>query len=172
MKIRLRLVLFLALGFTLLFTFYSQRGYYTQTFNADYWKDKYDQSPWQLPLSTRPVGDDGLYLYQGHAMIHGADPSLLSAEVPPLGKYLIGFFTVFLRYPALYGIFVGALTLFVFYFLCQRILKKYELVTFYHSSFRTRPTIYKSVASYHARQSLPFFHTFGFSSSYVYTQQQ
>jgi len=123
MKIRLRLVLFLALGFTLLFTFYSQRGYYTQTFNADYWKDKYDQSPWQLPLSTRPVGDDGLYLYQGHAMIHGADPSLLSAEVPPLGKYLIGFFTVFLKYPALYGIFVGALTLFVFYFLCQRILK-------------------------------------------------
>ena len=123
MKIRLRLVLFLALGFTLLFTFYSQRGYYTQTFNADYWKDKYDQSPWQLPLSTRPVGDDGLYLYQGHAMMHGADPSLLSAEVPPLGKYLIGFFTVFLRYPALYGIFVGALTLFVFYFLCQRILK-------------------------------------------------
>ena len=123
MRVRIRLVLLFTLGFTLLFTFFAQKGYYTQKFNAEYWKDKYDQSPWQLPLSTRPIGDDGLYLYQGYAIIRGADPSLLSAEVPPLGKYLIGLFTVLSEYPAFYGIFVGALTLWIFYLLCQKILK-------------------------------------------------
>ncbi len=69
---------------------YANRTLYTSTFDAVYWKDKYEHSQWKLPLSVRTLGDDGLYLYEGYRIVHGEDPTLLNAEVPPLGKYLIG----------------------------------------------------------------------------------
>ncbi|MFZ5845392.1 MAG: glycosyltransferase family 39 protein [Patescibacteria group bacterium] len=69
---------------------YTNRALFFSKFDAVYWKDKYEHSQWKLPLSVRTLGDDGLYLYEGWRLIHGEDPTTLNAEVPPLGKYLIG----------------------------------------------------------------------------------
>lgn len=70
--------------------FWAHRALYTSTFDVTYWKDKYEHSQWKLPLSERILGDDGLYLYEGYRLMQGEDPTTLNAEVPPLGKYLIG----------------------------------------------------------------------------------
>lgn len=69
---------------------YCFRRYYLKPFDAAYWTSKYEQSQWKLPLSTRTIGDDGLYLYEGFRLITGGDPSSVNAEMPPFGKYLIG----------------------------------------------------------------------------------
>ena len=41
---------------------YSNRALLFSRFDQVYWKDKYEQSQWKLPLSQRTIGDDGLYL--------------------------------------------------------------------------------------------------------------
>ncbi len=69
---------------------YLNRAVFFSSFDAVYWKDKYEHSQWKLPLSERTLGDDGLYLYEGWRLIQGDDPTTLNAEVPPLAKYLIG----------------------------------------------------------------------------------
>lgn len=79
-------LLFFYVGFIL----YTHRALLASKFDQVYWKDKYEHSQWKLPLSQRTLGDDGLYLYEGYRLIHGEDPTTMNAEVPPLGKYLIG----------------------------------------------------------------------------------
>ena len=69
---------------------YTNRALLFSTFDEAYWKNKYEQSQWKLPLSVRTIGDDGLYLYVGYRLVHGNDPTSSNAEMPPLGKYLIG----------------------------------------------------------------------------------
>src|SRR5688572_26338485 len=101
---------------------YTNRALYTSRFDPVYWKDKYEQSQWKLPLSVRTLGDDGLYLYEGYRIVHGEDPTLLNAEVPPLGKYLIGASIVLFGNGHLYGFVILLLVLIAFYILATRLL--------------------------------------------------
>jgi hypothetical protein len=84
---------------------FTQRSLFFSKFDAAYWKDRYDHSQWKLPLSSRTIGDDGLYLFEGYRLIHGGDPSSTNAEVPPLGKYLIGISIVLFRNGYWFGLF-------------------------------------------------------------------
>lgn len=74
----------------ILHIFWSQQAIFTGIFDPGYWKERYETSQWSLPLSQRVIGDDGLYLIEGYLLAEGGDPSQYNAEVPPLGKYLIG----------------------------------------------------------------------------------
>ena len=91
----------------LLLIVFSNRGLFFSTFDAVYWQDKYEHSQWKLPLSVRTLGDDGLYLYEGYRLMHGGDPTLLNAEVPPLGKYLIGITNALFGNPYWFGFIVN-----------------------------------------------------------------
>ncbi len=103
----LLLFLFLYLGLIV----YANRALYFSVFDEPYWKDKYEHSQWKLPLSVRTLGDDGLYLYEGYRLIRGGDPTLLNAEVPPLGKYLIGASTRVFGNGHWYGLIVNTLVI-------------------------------------------------------------
>lgn len=87
-KVILGLIL-LGVGYLLLIVF-THRSLFFSRFDASYWQDRFDHSQWRMPLSSRTIGDDGLYAIEGYNLMNGADPTLLNAEVPPLGKYLIG----------------------------------------------------------------------------------
>lgn len=100
---------------------YTNRALFFSRFDTVYWKDRYEHSQWKLPLSVRILGDDGLYLYEGYRLIHGEDPTTLNAEVPPLGKYLIGASIKLLGNGNLYGLLTTTLTVFVFYLLAKKI---------------------------------------------------
>ncbi len=101
---RLGCVIFgLMIGYLGLIVF-ANRALYFSRFDAVYWKDKYEHSQWKLPLSQRTLGDDGLYLYEGYRLIHGEDPTTLNAEVPPLGKYLIGLSIIMFGNGYVYGL--------------------------------------------------------------------
>lgn len=98
---------------------YTNRALYLSRFDADYWKDKFEQSQWGLPLSTRIIGDDGLYLSEGNRLIHGGDPTMVNAEVPPLGKYLIGGSIQLFGNGYWYGFLSTSFLLLMFFFLAR-----------------------------------------------------
>lgn len=101
---------------------WTNRALFLSKFDEVYWKDKYEQSQWKLPLSVRTLGDDGLYLYEGYRLAHGADPTLLNAEVPPLGKYIIGATVRGFDNGHIYGLLVYAGVLAIFYLLALTLL--------------------------------------------------
>lgn len=110
-------------------------------FDADYWRVKYEQSQWLLPLSWRIIGDDGLYLYEGYKIIHGYDPTLVNAEVPPLPKYLIGLSILLTGNGHWYGVFFTLGSLILFYLLCQRILRNRFLAVSLTALFSLDPLL-------------------------------
>lgn len=118
-------ILFLVLLFSYLgLVIYAHRALFFSRFDETYWKDRYEQSQWKLPLSLRTIGDDGLYLYEGHRLIHGGDPTSANAEMPPLGKYLIGLSIVSLKNGYLYGFITTVSLLIGTYLLAQLLIKK------------------------------------------------
>jgi hypothetical protein len=119
------LVLFVHLGLIL----FTNRALFTQRFDEAYWKDKYEHSQWKLPLSQRTIGDDGLYLYEGYRLASGADPTLLNAEVPPLGKYLIGASVLIFHNGHMFGLLVYGAVLVVFFLLTRTLFSSTALAT-------------------------------------------
>src|SRR6185295_1531050 len=43
-------------------------------YDTSYWKDRYEHSQYQLPLSQRIIGDDGLFSYAGYRIAQGDAP--------------------------------------------------------------------------------------------------
>lgn len=113
---------------TLLLTYlglviYANRALFFSRFDEPYWRDRYEHSQWKLPLSQRTIGDDGLYLYEGYRLIRGGDPTTANAEMPPLGKYLIGASVLLFRNGQWYG-FLTTATMIVGTFLLAKLLFK------------------------------------------------
>lgn len=98
-------------------------GQYTKPYDAKYWEDRYNQSQWVNPFSTNPIGDDGLYAYEGWVYVHGSDPTLLNPEVPPLGKYILGFSILIFRNQNIFAFLTGILALFLLYVVNKQIIK-------------------------------------------------
>lgn len=124
---------------------------YQVRFDPNYWTWRYEHSQWvSAPSCARidphinpntcvwddswyalhgkekiedTLGDDGLYTYAAWQYIHGKDPTLLNAEMPPLGKYLLGVFLLVFKSPALFGLATGLLCLALFYKLTLLIIK-------------------------------------------------
>lgn len=114
------LVIFLSQIFQ---TFYFNRNYFSEKYDVSYWKDRFEHSQWQLPLSNRIIGDDGLFSYIGYTMAKGADPSKNNPETQPVGKYLIGFSILIFKNPVYYSLIMGFLSLLIFYFLARNLFK-------------------------------------------------
>lgn len=106
------------------FVTYSNRALLFSRFDEVYWKDKYEQSQWSLPLSQRTIGDDGLYLYEGHRLIRGGDPTSSNAEMPPLGKYLIGICIRVFGSGYIYGLITTLALVVSTYILAKLVLKQ------------------------------------------------
>lgn len=96
---------------------------YITPFNESYWEDRYNASQWVVPESKNAIGDDGLYAYAGWAYIHGADPTLLNAEIPPLAKYIIGVGEIIFDNQNILILIIGLLCLALLYKLNLKIFK-------------------------------------------------
>lgn len=123
MRHKLFIILLIIFFLQLLFRIYQYKDNYLKPFSAEYWKQRYFKSQWVVPQSHESIGDDGLYAYAGWEYIHGADPSLLNAEVPPLGKYLIGASEIIFYNQNIFALLSGLLVLASFYLLNKIIFK-------------------------------------------------
>jgi predicted membrane-bound dolichyl-phosphate-mannose-protein mannosyltransferase len=120
-KIFIVLIIFFICHF--LFRVYSYRNEYLQKFDPNYWKERYLHSQWIVLHSKEPIGDDGLYTYVAWEYINGRDPTTLNAELPPLGKYAIGFFELVFSNQNYFGLFSGLLVLISFFVLNKQLVK-------------------------------------------------
>lgn len=102
---------------------YSQRSNFLNSYDVNYWKDRFEHSQWQLPLSKRIIGDDGLFAYVGYSLIKGEDPTKMNVETPPFGKYLIGISILLFGSPSYYALFLGIGSIILFFLLVDKILK-------------------------------------------------
>ncbi len=116
-KLILFAILFAVFFVHLLFIIVGYSKEYTTPFDSAYWTQRYQQSQWVVPNSQNSIGDDGLYAYAGWNYITGGNPALLNAEIPPLGKYIIGFGEILFGNQNVLILLIGILCLGVFYLL-------------------------------------------------------
>ncbi len=116
-------VLFFILVMNLGFRIWNFREEYSTKYDSEYWRNRYLKSQWVDPKSKESIGDDGLYAYAGWAYIHGQDPTMMNAEMPPLGKYLIGLSILVFHNQNIFSLLVGILCLLYFYKINKSLLK-------------------------------------------------
>lgn len=131
------LILIVLFFLHLTFRIFSFLPEYTIPFDPAYWEDRYNKSQWVVSNSPYPIGDDGLYAYAGWEYIHGVDPTLLNAEIPPLPKYIIGAGEVVFRNQNILVALIGFACLFVFYLLNLKVFqsKLFALIPVFIFSF-------------------------------------
>ncbi len=126
-KNKLAKILTIFLGMITLINFFWHVFLYREDiftkFNSSYWTKRYLASQWVVPNSKNSIGDDGLYTYAGYRYMRGDDPSLLNAELPPLGKYVVGFFEVTTGYTGIFSLFFSFLSLILFYLFNKLVFK-------------------------------------------------
>jgi hypothetical protein len=103
------------------FFLFLERGTFTEKYDAPYWKDRFEHSRFQLPLSQRGIGDDMLYAYGGYTILHGTDPTKIVFDKPAFGLSIIGIFISVFNNPAYYGLFVGLGTILVFFLISKKV---------------------------------------------------
>lgn len=105
---------------------YFEQSFFTNEYDVSYWKDRFEHSQWQLPLSKRIIGDDGLFSYVGYLLIKGDDPSFINSETPLLGKYLIGLSIMLFKSPAYYALFFGIGSILLFFLIAKKLFATKE----------------------------------------------
>jgi len=121
---------------------YFERATFTARYNVEYWKDRYEHSQYQLPLSKRIIGDDGLFAYSGYRLIKGDNPFSINVDKPPVAKYLFGLSILLFQNPLLIVLFFGLCTLIVFYFLAKYFLKSRSSALFVTTLFFLDPLFF------------------------------
>lgn len=109
---------------------YFQRYNFAAKYDTEYWKDRYEHSQYELPLSKRTIGDDGLHAYAGYKLINGANPFSINIDKPPAGKYFLGLSIFIFQNPLYIVLFFGFCTLIVFYFIAKHFFKNNNLALF------------------------------------------
>jgi len=100
---------------TVLSVLVARRAAVFARYDSTYWKDRYEHSQYQLPLSSRIIGDDGLYAYAGYRLAAGDDPFSINVDKPPVGKYLLGFAAYTAGTPVVASVVFAIGTLVVFF---------------------------------------------------------
>jgi predicted membrane-bound dolichyl-phosphate-mannose-protein mannosyltransferase len=126
----------------LFFRIYSYRGEYLSTYDHEYWEDRYFRSQWVIPNSKEPIGDDGLFAYEGFEYIQGRDPTELNAEVPPLGKYLIGLSILIFGNQNVFALISGLFALTALYIFNLGIFKNFKTAFIPVALFSFEPMFY------------------------------
>lgn len=99
------------------------------------------------PAEQISIGDDGLYTFAGYKYIHGQDPTLMNAEIPPFGKYLIGLSILVFKNQNYFGIITGVVVLIGLYFLNLAIFKNKLFALIPTTLFSLEPLFYTQLQS-------------------------
>ncbi|MCR4264096.1 MAG: phospholipid carrier-dependent glycosyltransferase [Candidatus Roizmanbacteria bacterium] len=113
----------------LLIAYYS-RSVFIGSYDAVYWKDRYEHSQWVLPLSRRSIGDDALFSHVGREIAYGADPTFSISHVPPVGKYLLGWSIRYFQNYVWYTFLIGIASTVLYYYIARLLLRNTVLSLF------------------------------------------
>jgi len=103
---------------------FTHRAAYLVRYDSDYWDQRYQESQWTRGWEAEEtMGDPELYAYAGWRQIQGDDPTKINPEMPPFGKYLIGFSILIFQNQNIPAIFFGIASLAVIFLISKEILK-------------------------------------------------
>lgn len=125
---------------------YFKRAVFLQSYDANYWKDRFEHSQWAFPLSQRIIGDDGIYSYGGYRLIQGDSIETTNSNKPPVGIYLIGLSILFFKNPVFSELIIGIGTVIFFYLLALELLKDKKLALMTATLFTLEPFIFSNFA--------------------------
>lgn len=80
---------------------------FAEKFSLPLYEKKYNRSQYMVPQSKNPISDEELLSYAGYKYITGTNPILINSDHPPLGKYIIGFFTILFNNNQVVSLFFG-----------------------------------------------------------------
>lgn len=132
---------------------------YTCTWD-DNWYAKHPTIPPQFQKIS--IGDDGLYIYAGAAYVKGEDPSLLNAELPPFGKYLVGLFEIYTGYIGIFSLVFSFLFLISFFLLSKKIFRSSLIALSSVAIFSFEPLFYSQIRAPFLDTAYATFLFFGF----------
>ncbi len=126
MKVKsLQIVLLLS---SLSFVFWISSWIFSFKFNPQYWENYYYTSQWNIPNSPRIISDEGVYRYVGFRLVNGENPFNIDYWVPPLGKYIYGFFAAHFGNPYFASLLFYLSFILVFYLLSKQLFKNSSLI--------------------------------------------
>jgi hypothetical protein len=120
---------------------YFKRAVFLQSYDANYWKDRFEHSQYTLPLSQRIIGDDGLYSYAGYRLIHGASIESTISDKPPVGIYIAGLSTLIFNNPLWGELLLGIGATICFFLLTLELLKDKKTALMATTLFALEPFI-------------------------------
>lgn len=124
MKKNLKFLLFGAILVLFFGKIFANLSVFKTPYDPSYWQARYEKSQWAKGWEAEALmGDAELYAYAGWRQIQGDDPTKINAEVPPLGRYLIGASIFLFKNPNVCAPIIGGLLLLVLYFFSKRVLK-------------------------------------------------
>lgn len=113
----------------LLFPILSNFHIYTDKFDPKAYEVKYNNSQYVIPQSKHPISDEELLSYAGYRYATGLNPILINSDHPPLGKYLIGWFTLLTGNNRVVSLFFGLGVILIVCFAIWLLTKSFLLVT-------------------------------------------
>lgn len=124
---------------------YNYRNDIFAKFDHAYWEKRYFESQWVVPNSKNSVGDDGLYAYVGYAYLQGKDPTLLNAELPPFGKYVVGAFETATGIMGAFSVFFGGVLLVLIFLFTKTVFKSLFLASVTTTIFSFEPIFFEQL---------------------------
>jgi len=103
---------------------FRNRWIFSYKFEPVYLENLYYHSQWNIPNSTRTIGDEGLYQYAGWRYANGDNPFDINYMVPPLGKWFYGLGAKYFGNPYFISVAVYLLSLGFYALISKKILKK------------------------------------------------
>lgn len=151
-KVRIKKVafyfLFLALVFSFGFFVWQNRQAYLTSYDSSYWQARYENSQWVKGFEAEELmGDAELYAWAGWRQIHGVDPTEISPEVPPFGKYLLGLTILLFGNQNIFGLLFGIATLCLLYLLAQLVIKDRVIALLVTTIFSLEPLFRENLAT-------------------------
>lgn len=121
----LSLILLVIIFLNLFYFILKNRNSFLSVFDTRYWGERYQRSQWAKGYeATELMGDAELYAYAGWRQVKGDDPTEINAEVPPLGRYLLGFSILIFGNQNIISPILGIILLWITYLISREILGK------------------------------------------------
>lgn len=127
---RQKLLIFFLIIAGVFYALWVHRITFLQPPDLSYSRDLYDHSQWRLATGLRSISDETLYQVAGVDQMKTRELFTIAPEVPPLGKYIYGVFTIFFGNPYYATIPFFLLASALLYLLSTKLLpaKKYRYI--------------------------------------------
>jgi len=136
-NIFLSCLIFISISFVLFFS----RQIFNFKYEPEYYENLFYHSQWNIPNSTRGIGDGDLYKFVGYRLIEGENPFNINYEVPPFGKLLFGLAEKYIGNPYWVGIVLYFLSIGTLALLAKDLFKKNNTILAILFLFVTTPIV-------------------------------